>query len=294
VIRGNVVLNTLSARSTSTLLRDQICINSSSSRQVLRPSRTVPRDRLQFLLYAIERAVCLNWIYYSWSTDVHALWSMRQELVVAVFVLCLLRATPTPEASASEPRRRGCASTLASVVLEAAAPRRIVDCLACSLLGRVLHCSSHQIERGWEQLNLCTVPCSHWMGGSVDGAQPLLQISCLDDCMRIACGTISTLIRFSSRQRRRAVDIFFYKKKVTGYWPARLVFCRPFRHTKKNLHATSLHAPCSVQKGKKVTTKRTTSPKTRCCWCIIQLWCNFNLYTCSCYLFYLFLVANNK
>jgi hypothetical protein len=34
VIRGNVVLNTLSARSTSTLLRDQIYITSSSSRQV--------------------------------------------------------------------------------------------------------------------------------------------------------------------------------------------------------------------------------------------------------------------
>jgi hypothetical protein len=34
VIRGNVVLNTLSACSTSTLLRDQICINSPSSRQV--------------------------------------------------------------------------------------------------------------------------------------------------------------------------------------------------------------------------------------------------------------------
>jgi hypothetical protein len=34
VIRGNVVLNTLSARSTSTLLRDQICINSPSRRQV--------------------------------------------------------------------------------------------------------------------------------------------------------------------------------------------------------------------------------------------------------------------
>jgi hypothetical protein len=48
VIRGNVVLNTLSARSTSTLLRDQICINSSSSRQVLRPSRTVLHDRLRF------------------------------------------------------------------------------------------------------------------------------------------------------------------------------------------------------------------------------------------------------
>jgi hypothetical protein len=48
VIRGNVVLNTLSARSTSMLLRDQICINSSSSRQVLRPSRTVLRDRLRF------------------------------------------------------------------------------------------------------------------------------------------------------------------------------------------------------------------------------------------------------
>jgi hypothetical protein len=35
VIRGNVFLNTLSARSTSTLLRDQICINPSSRRQVL-------------------------------------------------------------------------------------------------------------------------------------------------------------------------------------------------------------------------------------------------------------------
>jgi hypothetical protein len=34
VIRGNVVLNTLSARSTSTLLRDQICVNSSSHRQI--------------------------------------------------------------------------------------------------------------------------------------------------------------------------------------------------------------------------------------------------------------------
>jgi hypothetical protein len=36
VIRGDVVLNTLSARSTSRSLRDQICINSPSSRQVLR------------------------------------------------------------------------------------------------------------------------------------------------------------------------------------------------------------------------------------------------------------------
>jgi hypothetical protein len=34
VIRGDVVLNTLSARSTSTLLPIQICINPSSSRQV--------------------------------------------------------------------------------------------------------------------------------------------------------------------------------------------------------------------------------------------------------------------
>jgi hypothetical protein len=34
VIRGNVVLNTLSARSTSTLLPDWIFINSPSSRQV--------------------------------------------------------------------------------------------------------------------------------------------------------------------------------------------------------------------------------------------------------------------
>jgi hypothetical protein len=35
VIRGNVVLNTLSAHSTSTLLRDPICTDSSPCRQVL-------------------------------------------------------------------------------------------------------------------------------------------------------------------------------------------------------------------------------------------------------------------
>lgn len=56
VIRGNVVLNTLSTRYTSTLLRDRICINSPSSRQVLRPIRTVLRDRLRFI-YVIERDV---------------------------------------------------------------------------------------------------------------------------------------------------------------------------------------------------------------------------------------------
>jgi hypothetical protein len=47
VIHGNVVVNTLSARSTSTLLQNQIYINSPSSRQVSRPSRTVLRDRLR-------------------------------------------------------------------------------------------------------------------------------------------------------------------------------------------------------------------------------------------------------
>jgi hypothetical protein len=57
VIRGDVVLNTLSARSTLMLLRNQICISSSSSRQVSWPSRTVLRDSLRFSLYA--RAVCL-------------------------------------------------------------------------------------------------------------------------------------------------------------------------------------------------------------------------------------------
>jgi hypothetical protein len=57
LIRGNIVLNTLSARSISTLLRDQICINSPSSRQVPRPSRTVLRDRLRFSLYTIKRYV---------------------------------------------------------------------------------------------------------------------------------------------------------------------------------------------------------------------------------------------
>jgi hypothetical protein len=54
VIHGNIAINTLSACSTSSLLRDQIYINSPSSRHVLRPSRTVLRDRLQYL-YTMER-----------------------------------------------------------------------------------------------------------------------------------------------------------------------------------------------------------------------------------------------
>jgi hypothetical protein len=54
VIRGNVVLNTLSARSTSTLLRDSISTDSPSNRQVPRPSRTVLRGSLRFSLYALR------------------------------------------------------------------------------------------------------------------------------------------------------------------------------------------------------------------------------------------------
>jgi hypothetical protein len=61
---------------------------------------------------------------------------------------------PTPKSHLVETvtGRRDCASTRASVVvvLEATAPRRVIGRLACSLLGRVLHCSSHQIERGWD------------------------------------------------------------------------------------------------------------------------------------------------
>jgi hypothetical protein len=59
VIRGNVVLNTLSARSTSMLLRrDQICINSSSSRQV--PGLAELSYATDFdSLYAVKREVCI-------------------------------------------------------------------------------------------------------------------------------------------------------------------------------------------------------------------------------------------
>jgi hypothetical protein len=82
VIRGNVVLNTLSAHSTSTLLRDQVCINSPSNRQVLRPSRTVLRDMLRFSLYAIER-----YVYCFLYAIMHSLRSMRDELVIVVAVV---------------------------------------------------------------------------------------------------------------------------------------------------------------------------------------------------------------
>jgi hypothetical protein len=60
VIHGNVVLNTLPGRSTSTLLWDHICIDPPSSRQVSWPSRTVLRDMLRFLFYIIERYVFVS------------------------------------------------------------------------------------------------------------------------------------------------------------------------------------------------------------------------------------------
>jgi hypothetical protein len=64
VIRGNVVLNTLSARSTSTLLRrDQICINSPSSRQVFglaELSYATAFDSPTFDRYASIRSIVLN------------------------------------------------------------------------------------------------------------------------------------------------------------------------------------------------------------------------------------------
>jgi hypothetical protein len=60
VIRGNVVLNMLSARSTSTLLRDRICINSPSRRQVPRPCRTILRDR--FLFRSASRNTVYNFL----------------------------------------------------------------------------------------------------------------------------------------------------------------------------------------------------------------------------------------
>ena len=56
VIRGDVVLNTLSARSTSTLLLDQICINSSSIRQVSGLAELSYATSFQFI-YVIKRYV---------------------------------------------------------------------------------------------------------------------------------------------------------------------------------------------------------------------------------------------
>jgi hypothetical protein len=61
VICGNVVLNTLSARSTSTLLRDWICINSPSIRQVSDLAELSYATGFDFL-YAIEWTVW-DWIY---------------------------------------------------------------------------------------------------------------------------------------------------------------------------------------------------------------------------------------
>jgi hypothetical protein len=58
VIRGNVVLNTLSARSTSTLLRDWICINSSSIRQVSGLAELSYATGFDFPLR--NRAVCIS------------------------------------------------------------------------------------------------------------------------------------------------------------------------------------------------------------------------------------------
>jgi hypothetical protein len=68
VISGNIVLNTLSACSSSMLLQNRICTNSSSSRQVLRPSRTVLRDSLWFPTQT--NGMILNLLMFTgWESD---------------------------------------------------------------------------------------------------------------------------------------------------------------------------------------------------------------------------------
>jgi hypothetical protein len=93
VIRGNVVLNTLSARSTSTLPRDQICIDTPSSRHVPRPSRTVLRDRLRFSLYAMER-----YVYCSCSFVVHGLGIMVDDMPSPSWC-CVVRQQSCPKSA---------------------------------------------------------------------------------------------------------------------------------------------------------------------------------------------------
>jgi hypothetical protein len=63
VIRGNVVLNTLSARSTSTLLRDRICINPSSRRQVLGLAELSYATVFEFS-FTQSSGMSLDWINY--------------------------------------------------------------------------------------------------------------------------------------------------------------------------------------------------------------------------------------
>jgi hypothetical protein len=58
VIRGNVVLNTLSARSTSTLLSDRVCINSPSSQQVFGLAELSYATGFDFPL--CNRLVCIS------------------------------------------------------------------------------------------------------------------------------------------------------------------------------------------------------------------------------------------
>jgi hypothetical protein len=58
MIRGNVVLNKLLARSTSTLLQDQICINSPSNRQVSGLAELSYATDFDFPLHI--RAVCFE------------------------------------------------------------------------------------------------------------------------------------------------------------------------------------------------------------------------------------------
>jgi hypothetical protein len=72
-------------------------------------------------------------------------------------------------------------------------------------------------------------------------------------------------------------------------------------HKQKNLYAMRLHAPCNVPKGKKKSTGEHTLQiivqQRLLKLDVVGALINFGvilIYTCSCYLFYLFLVANNK
>jgi hypothetical protein len=119
VIHGNVVLNTLSAHSTSTLLRDQICINSPSIRQV---------SGLVELSYARDfdsplhnRTICFLSTIRSWGSRLDARSVSPAPHSYACPVGDLVVAPPSPVGIDSDSRSAG---GHARVVLEASASGR--------------------------------------------------------------------------------------------------------------------------------------------------------------------------
>jgi hypothetical protein len=157
VIRGDVVLNTLSARSTSRSLRDQICINSPSSRQVLRLAE------LSYATVFDSPSTQTNGMFTDWSVSYARAVIRARRTAIAVVVLRSSGPRCALAVASRLCRSRIGARAFCNIWLLGGVARRIRSLAPCAFFG-----SRHAVAAAlpllacWPAhvyMHICMMPC---------------------------------------------------------------------------------------------------------------------------------------